>query len=169
MALTLTFCERSEHRRKEKENAARRAKAPRRRERSFLRRGVATERERDAFFEKQKNVVANKCSPQKPLTFYALQARHRRAKRNASHAKRTKFSAWGRSVCESKGGARKRATTFFCFSNKKIVGAKRTLLRRGDPDENRTRDTAVKGRCLNLLTTGPLVAAIGFEPMTLRV
>ena len=72
-----------------------------------------------AFFEKQKNVVANKCSPQKPLTFYAPQARHRRAKRNASHAKRTKFSAWGRSVCESKGGARKRATTFFCFSNKK--------------------------------------------------
>ena len=25
----------------------------------------------------------------------------------------------------------------------------------GDPDENRTRDTAVKGRCLNRLTTGP--------------
>ena len=25
----------------------------------------------------------------------------------------------------------------------------------GDPDENRTRVTAVKGRCLNLLTTGP--------------
>ena len=25
----------------------------------------------------------------------------------------------------------------------------------GDPDENRTRVTAVKGPCLNLLTTGP--------------
>ena len=39
----------------------------------------------------------------------------------------------------------------------------------GDPDENRTRVTAVKGRCLNLLTTGPLVAEIGLEPTTLRV
>ena len=27
----------------------------------------------------------------------------------------------------------------------------------GDPDENRTRVTAVKGRCLNRLTTGPLL------------
>lgn len=25
----------------------------------------------------------------------------------------------------------------------------------GDPCENRTRDSAVKGRCLDLLTTGP--------------
>ncbi len=63
----------------------------------------------------------------------------------------------------------------------------------GDPDENRTRVTAVKGRCLNRLTTGPnkiymketewaallyrppelfifkMVAAVGFEPTTLRV
>ena len=39
----------------------------------------------------------------------------------------------------------------------------------GDPDENRTRVTAVKGRCLNRLTTGPLVAEIGLEPTTLRV
>ena len=57
----------------------------------------------------------------------------------------------------------------------------------GDPDENRTRVTAVKGPCLNLLTTGPtlmqkapekkkaeaksalLVAATGLEPVTLRV
>ena len=39
----------------------------------------------------------------------------------------------------------------------------------GDPDENRTRVTAVKGRCLNRLTTGPLVALTGFEPVTLRV
>ena len=39
-----------------------------------------------------------------------------------------------------------------------------------DPDENRTRVTAVKGRCLNRLTTGPyLVAAVGFEPTTPRV
>ena len=60
--------------------------------------------------------------------------------------------------------------------------------RNGDPDENRTRVTAVKGRCLNRLTTGPymrglkpfyentsvgrcveLVAAVGFEPTTNRV
>ena len=40
----------------------------------------------------------------------------------------------------------------------------------GDPDENRTRVTAVKGRCLNRLTTGPnMVAEIGLEPTTLRV
>ena len=40
----------------------------------------------------------------------------------------------------------------------------------GDPDENRTRVTAVKGRCLNRLTTGPyLVAEGGFEPPTPRV
>ena len=58
----------------------------------------------------------------------------------------------------------------------------------GDPYENRTRVTAVKGRCLNRLTTGPymrglkpfyentsvgrcveLVAAVGFEPTTNRV
>ena len=40
----------------------------------------------------------------------------------------------------------------------------------GDPDENRTRVTAVKGRCLSRLTTGPyLVAAVGFEPTTNRV
>ena len=40
----------------------------------------------------------------------------------------------------------------------------------GDPDENRTRVTAVKGRCLDRLTTGPyLVAAVGFEPTTYRV
>ena len=40
----------------------------------------------------------------------------------------------------------------------------------GDPYENRTRDSAVKGRCLNLLTNGPdMVAAVGFEPTTLRV
>ncbi len=40
----------------------------------------------------------------------------------------------------------------------------------GDPYENRTRVTAVKGRCLNLLTNGPyMVAAVGFEPTTCRV
>ena len=40
----------------------------------------------------------------------------------------------------------------------------------GDPDEIRTREPAVKGRCLNHLTTGPkMVAANGFEPSTLRV
>ena len=30
----------------------------------------------------------------------------------------------------------------------------------GDPDENRTRVTAVKGRCLNRLTTGPNIRAV---------
>ena len=48
----------------------------------------------------------------------------------------------------------------------------------GDPYGNRTHVTAVKGRCLNLLTNGPvlppllqglLVAEIGLEPMTYRV
>ena len=39
----------------------------------------------------------------------------------------------------------------------------------GDPWENRTPVTAVKGRCLSRLTNGPLVAGIGFEPMTYRV
>ena len=37
----------------------------------------------------------------------------------------------------------------------------------GDPYGNRTHDSAVKGRCLNLLTNGPdMVAAVGFEPTT---
>ena len=40
----------------------------------------------------------------------------------------------------------------------------------GDPDEIRTRVTAVKGRCLRPLDhRAILVAVIGFEPMTLRV
>ena len=39
----------------------------------------------------------------------------------------------------------------------------------GDPWENRTPVTAVKGRCLSRLTNGPMVAGIGFEPMTYRV
>ena len=41
----------------------------------------------------------------------------------------------------------------------------------GDPDEIRTRVTAVKGRCLRPLDQRAelLVAVIGFEPMTLRV
>ncbi len=39
----------------------------------------------------------------------------------------------------------------------------------GDPWGNRTPVTAVKGRCLDRLTNGPLVAGIGFEPMTYRV
>ena len=41
----------------------------------------------------------------------------------------------------------------FCYKEKA-----RSLIRDrafGDPDENRTRITAVKGRCLNRLTTGP--------------
>ena len=60
----------------------------------------------------------------------------------------------------------------------KIRPLTRTDFRFGDPDENRTRVTAVKGRCLNRLTTGPyiaaeiaanLVAATGLEPVTFRV
>ena len=40
----------------------------------------------------------------------------------------------------------------------------------GDPYGIRTHVIAVKGRCLNHLTKGPcLVAATGFEPVTLRV
>ena len=40
----------------------------------------------------------------------------------------------------------------------------------GDPWENRTPVTAVKGRCLSRLTNGPnMVAEIGLEPMTYRV
>ena len=35
----------------------------------------------------------------------------------------------------------------------------------GDPDENRTRVTAVKGRCLNRLTTGPCMR--GLKPFYL--
>ena len=40
----------------------------------------------------------------------------------------------------------------------------------GDPYENRTRVSAVKGPCLNRLTNGPyVVAEAGFEPATVRV
>ena len=82
------------------------------------------------------------------------------------------------------------------FSEELIVNSEKVKIRTlsctdffGDPDENRTRVTAVKGRCLNRLTTGPysivrvktlykntlvgrcveLVAAVGFEPTTNRV
>ncbi len=41
----------------------------------------------------------------------------------------------------------------FILENKKE--AKTCLFSSNDPDENRTRVTAVKGRCLNRLTTGP--------------
>ena len=40
----------------------------------------------------------------------------------------------------------------------------------GDPSGNRTRDTAVKGRCLNRLTNGPILAPrVGLEPTTDRL
>ena len=40
----------------------------------------------------------------------------------------------------------------------------------GDPWGNRTPDTAVKGRCLNRLTNGPLLAPrVGLEPTTDRL
>ena len=43
----------------------------------------------------------------------------------------------------------------------------KSVLKFGDPYENRTRVTAVKGRCLNRLTKGPhMVAASGLEPPT---
>ena len=57
------------------------------------------------------------------------------------------------------------AVSFAPTREGKRVAAKKTIQKRaaakcdspqfGDPDENRTRVTAVKGRCLNRLTTGP--------------
>ena len=44
-------------------------------------------------------------------------------------------------------------------SPKKKRTAKAVRFFFGDPYENRTRVTAVKGRCLNRLTNGPLVGA----------
>ena len=41
------------------------------------------------------------------------------------------------------------------FLNKKAVANQCSPRRRGDPYGNRTHITAVKGRCLNLLTNGP--------------
>ena len=57
------------------------------------------------------------------------------------------------------------------FRESKSTGPFGPVLLDGDPDENRTRVTAVKGRCLSRLTTGPdiLVAGGGFEPSTPRV
>ena len=43
-------------------------------------------------------------------------------------------------------------------------GAKFTLLRHGDPKENRTPVTAVKGRCLNRLTMGPARELLSHMP-----
>ena len=62
-------------------------------------------------------------------------------------------------------------------SHKQKTSRKERFFVCGDPDENRTRVTAVKGRCLSRLTTGPyaprycerLVAEVGLEPTTLRV
>ena len=57
--------------------------------------------------------------------------------------------------------------------NKSVNGSNHISIRicgSGDPYENRTRDTAVKGRCLNRLTNGPyVVAAVRFELTTYRV
>ena len=39
----------------------------------------------------------------------------------------------------------------------------------GDPCEIRTREPAVKGRCLNHLTNGPLAPEVGLEPTTDRL
>ena len=38
-----------------------------------------------------------------------------------------------------------------------------------DPDGTRPRVTAVKGRCLNRLTTGPMAPQVGLEPTTDRL
>ena len=68
----------------------------------------------------------------------------------------------------------------FRRGNKTKKGCDASLFCFGDPYENRTRVTAVKGRCLSRLTNGPykasdrfsskaLVAEIGLEPMTYRV
>ena len=43
-------------------------------------------------------------------------------------------------------------------TNKKVPVFLQVLY--GDPDENRTRVTAVKGRCLNRLTTGPYMRGL---------
>ena len=40
-------------------------------------------------------------------------------------------------------------------SKKRLLSVDKRRFFVGDPDENRTRVTAVKGRCLNRLTTGP--------------
>ena len=60
-----------------------------------------------------------------------------------------------------RGGAAARATDFFVFAQKNR--SKQSLLRRGDPYENRTRVTAVKGRCLNRLTNGPHMPAFCWQ------
>ena len=43
------------------------------------------------------------------------------------------------------------------------------LIAHGDPCEIRTREPAVKGRCLNHLTNGPLAPEVGLEPTTDRL
>ena len=72
---------------------------------------------------------------------------------------------WERPVLRTTAGARSRTLP----TNKNNRPTER-LCDCGDPTETRTRVTAVKGRCLNRLTMGPiLVAAVGFEPTTCRV
>ena len=57
-----------------------------------------------------------------------------------------------------------------CGLDKKITSERCSdVIFFGDPWENRTPVTAVKGRCLSRLTNGPMVAEIGLEPMTYRV
>ena len=43
------------------------------------------------------------------------------------------------------------------------------LRRQSDPNEIRTRVTAVKGRCLNRLTKEPKTPPVGLEPTTTRL
>ena len=72
-----------------------------------------------------------------------------------------------------KNAKRLRTRAFGAFDS--LRGAKKEHLHDvqvfffGDPWENRTPVTAVKGRCLSRLTNGPMVAEIGLEPMTYRV
>ena len=51
--------------------------------------------------------------------------------------------------------AAEKIVSYFGLYTKENRSKAYALLRHGDPDENRTRITAVKGRCLNRLTTGP--------------
>ena len=50
-----------------------------------------------------------------------------------------------------------RGSDLLCESSKTKGTAMQCLFVFGDPDGNRTRVTAVKGRCLSRLTTGPLL------------
>ncbi len=76
-------------------------------------------------------------------------------------------------------GGREWTRTIDLLRVKQVISPAELRAHIGDPNGNRTRVTAVKGRCLNRLTIGPwvsdpiigekVVAVSGFEPLTLRV